>query len=267
VSIYQFNSYKMFFNDWVARQPKNGHGEYRRLALALGVSTTLISQVFNGDKDISLEMASDICDYLHLNDEESEYFLLLVEMEKAGSFKLKNRLSKQIKDRKDRAKKLENRFKKETVLDESARQIYYSSWIYPALRILVDIPDLNDIEKISERLLIPKNQLLKFLEFMVKHNLIIQKQNKLKMGPSSVYLPATDPLANRNHQNFRNLAIQKMNFHNDESFYYTGLYSLSESVANELRKALPDFIEELLKKVKPSASETARCLNIDFFEF
>lgn len=267
MSVYQFDSYKNFFNDWVAKQPRKGHGEYRRLALALGVSTTLISQVFNGDKEISMEMASEICDYLHFNDEESEYFLLLVEFSKAGSFKLQTRLKKQIKDRQEKAKKLENRLKKETVLDEVSRQIYYSSWMYPALRILVDIPEMSDVEKISERLQIPKNQLLKFLDFMLKNHLIIQKNNQLKIGPSSVYLPPSDPLANRNHQNWRNLAYQKMTLHNDESFFYTGLYALSDAVADELRKTLPDFIEEILKKIKPSKSETTRCLNIDFFEF
>ncbi len=267
MSIYQVDSYKVFFNDWVRKQPKKGHGEYRRLAMALSVSTTLISQVFNGQKEISLEMASEICDYLHLSEEESEYFILLVEFSKAGSFKLQTRLRKQIKERQEKAKKLENRMKKETVLDEASRQIYYSSWIYPALRLLVDIPQMSDVEKISERLQIPRNQLLKYLDFMVKNNLIVQKNSQLKIGPSSVYLPPSDPLANRNHQNWRNIAYQKMTLQNDENFFYTGLYALSEEVTDQLRKALPDFIEDILKKVRPSKSETTRCLNIDFFEF
>lgn len=39
-SIYQFDNYKKFFNSWIENQPKKGHGEYRRLALHLNVSTT-----------------------------------------------------------------------------------------------------------------------------------------------------------------------------------------------------------------------------------
>lgn len=267
MSIYQFNSYKDFFNDWVQKQPKSGHGEYRRLAISLGVSTTLISQIFNGNKQVSLEIASDICDYLHLNDDESEYFLLLVEHDKAGSYKLQNRIKKQVKDRQDKAKKLENRLKKETVLDETARQTYYSSWIYPALRILVDLPSMSSIEQIATHLEIPKNQLIKILDFMMQNNLIIQQNGKFEMGSSSVYLPPSDPLASRNHQNWRNLGYQKMIFSNESNFFYTGLYSLSEEVADHIRQKLPDFIEDILKRVKPSHSETTRCLNIDFFEF
>lgn len=267
MSIYQFDSYKNYFNDWVQKQPKSGHGEYRRLAVALNVSTTLISQIFNGDKQVSLEIASDICDYLHLNDEESEFFLLLVEHDKAGSYKLQNRLKKQIKDRQEKAKKLENRLKKETVLDEASRQIYYSNWVYPALRILVDIPSLNSIDKLSEHLQIPKNHLLKMIDFMIQKKLIVQKNNEFAMGPSTVYLPATDPLVSRHHQNWRNLSYQKMIIQNESNFFYTGLYSLSEETANEIRQQLPDFVEEILKKVRPSPSKTSRCLSIDFFDF
>ena len=38
-------------------------------------------------------------------------------------------------------------------------------------------------------------------------------------------------------------------------------------VAEKIRKKLPQFIEDILKDVKPSKSETTRCLNVDFFEF
>jgi uncharacterized protein (TIGR02147 family) len=127
VSIYQFDSYKTYFNSWVEQQPKKGHGEYRRLSLALNVSTTMVSQIFNSEKDLSLEMACEMAEYLLLNDEEADYFLLLVEYSKAGSAKLRSRLQKQIKDRQEKAKKLENRLKNVTVLDIHAKQIYYSS--------------------------------------------------------------------------------------------------------------------------------------------
>lgn len=267
VSIYQFDSYKQFFIKWVQSQPKNGHGEFRRLALALNVSTTLISQVFNSDKDLSLEMACEFCDYLLLNDEESEFLLLLVEYSKAGSAKLKSRLHKQIKDRQEKAKKLENRLKKDQVLDESVKQIYYENWIYPAIRILTDIPHMNSAEQISDRLQVPKNQIIKALDYLIKHNLVLQKGKTLSMGPAHIYLGNNDTQLNRHLTNWRILGFNKMNQKNEENFFYSGQYALSEKVAAQIRAELPDFIEKILKQVKPTASETTRCLSLDFFEF
>ncbi|WP_409478420.1 TIGR02147 family protein [Pseudobdellovibrio sp. HCB154] len=266
ISIYQFDSYKKFFNKWVEQQANKGHGEYRRLAMALNVSTTLISQIFNAEKELSMELACEMVDYLHLNEDEGDYFLLLVEVGKSGSIKLRNRLLRQIKERQDKARKLENRLKKDHTLDEQAKQIYFSSWLYPALRILSDIPEINTAEQISERLQVPKNHVLKALDFLIKHQIIMQKGNKLSLGPAHIYLPPSDPLASRNMMNWRQLGFNKMQMQHDDQFFYSGTYALSEAVAEEIRKRLPHFVEEILKEVKPSPSETTRCLNIDFFQ-
>lgn len=267
ISIFQFDSYKEFFNSWVNSQPHNGHGEYRRLALALNISTTMISQIFNGEKDLSLELTCEMCEYLHLNEAEADYMLLLVEHNKAGSEKLRAKFIKQIKNKQNEAKKLENRLKKDYALDESSKLIYFSSWIYPAIRILCDIPHLNSAAKIAERLQIPKNHALKCIDFLIKNKLVIEKNSGFSIGPAHIYLPATDPLATRDHVNWRQLAFQKMQILNEDHFFYSGNYALSKEVSHEIRLMLPDLIEGVLKKVKPSTSETTCCLNIDYFEF
>lgn len=266
ISIYQFDSYKKFFNKWVEQQANKGHGEYRRLAIALNVSTTLISQIFNADKELSMELACEMVDYLRLNEDEGDFFLLLVEAGKSGSVKLRNRLLRQIKDRQEKARKLENRLKKDHALDDQAKQIYFSSWLYPAIRILSDIPEINTAEQISERIHVPKNHVMKALDFLIKHQIILQKSNKLSLGPAHIYLPPSDPLASRNMVNWRQFGFNKMQMQHDDQFFYSGTYALSEAVAEEIRRRLPHFIEELLNEVKPSLSETTRCLNIDYFE-
>jgi hypothetical protein len=43
--------------------------------------------------------------------------------------------------------------------------------------------------------------------------------------------------------------------------------SLSKDVADQVLKALPDFVEKITKWVAPSPSEVVRCLNIDFFDY
>ena len=265
-SLYQFVSYKDFFNNWVSQQPNNGHGEYRRLAIGLGVSTTLISQIFNGEKDLSLELACEMVKYLHFDDEESDYFLLLIEFSKAVSVKLKNRLLRQIKERQDAVKKLEVRLKKDHSLNDEAKQIYFSHWLYPALRILADIPSLNHADQFAERLGVPKNQVLKALDFLIKNKILLQKGHQLILGPAHIYNPPSDPLTGRNLINWRQLGFNKLHNHDQNQFFYSGTYALSQEVADEIRKILPQLIDDILKKVKPSPSETARCLNIDFFE-
>jgi hypothetical protein len=120
--------------------------------------------------------------------------------------------------------------------------------------------------RICEELRISSPELQKYLDFLLSQGLLAESKGRLVTGSKSIYLPPTDPLTQKNHQNWRLLSLERMQSTNDESFFYSGQYTLSNEVAEQIRIELPDFIDSILKKVVPSKSETARCLNIDFFK-
>lgn len=265
-SIFEFKDYKKFIHSWISNQANEGHGEFRKMALALNVSSTLISQIFNGEKDISLELSCELTEYLQLDDLESEYFIILVEHSKAGSFKLKKKFERQIEEKQNKFKKLENRSKNATELDNETKAIFYSSWIYSAIRLLVDIEGYNDAQVISQKLNLQKNQVQKVLDFLFEHNLITKKNIKYSIGPTRTYIGSSHHIVNKHHQNWRLLGFQKMIHSNENNFFYTAPMTLSKEVAEEIRRQLPGFVEEIIKKVQPSKSETLYSLNIDWFE-
>lgn len=267
MSIYEFDDYKNYFNAWVESLPKQGHGEYRRVSIALNVSTTMVSQVFKGEKELSLELACDLCEYLNLSDEESDYFLLMVEHRRAGTSKLQKRLRKQIREHQEKARKLENRLKKEVVLTEEARAIFYSSWIYSGIRMLASCEGFNDAAIISQRLHLSRNQVQKALDFLISYGLLIQKKDHFELGPTRVYLGSSNILASRQHQNWRLQGFTKMTHEDSSNLFYTGPMSLSKEAAELIRQDISNLIDKTIKIVGPSVSETTRCLAIDWFEF
>lgn len=266
-TVFTFSDYKKYFNSWVDLQPKNGYGEYRRVAQSLGLSTTMVSQVFKGEKHLSMEMAADLCDYLGLNEDETDYLLLLVEFQKAGSFKLRAKLERQIKRSQEKSAKLESKIKKDIELSETDKGLYYSSWLYQATRLLSDIEDYNDAEEISQRLNVPKNQIIKVIQFLIETNLCRREKGKLKMGPAITHLNAGSPIVTRHHLNWRVRAYQQMTLPEEKNFFATIPMVLSQTLAEKFRQELPQFVQNILTDVAPSPSETVRCLNIDFFEF
>lgn len=266
-SLYEFTDYKIFLNEWVESQPKKGHGEYRRIALSLNVSTTMISQVFKADKHLSLEMACELCDYLSLSEDEIEYFLLLVEHQKSGSQKLANRLLKQIKKKQERALKLENRIKKDMELSEEDKAIFYSSWVYSGISLMTDIDAYSNTTQISQRLNLPKNLVQKVISFLLEKGMCIEVKGNIKMGPTSTHVGSSNLLTVKHHQNWRLLGFNKMIFEDDKQLFFTGPMVMSQEVADEVRIRLPEIIQDILKKVHPSKSEVVRCLNIDWFEY
>lgn len=266
-SLYEYSDYKKFLNDWVEAQPKQGHGEYRRISLSLKVSTTMVSQVFKGDKHLSLEMACELCEYLSFDEDETEYFLLLVDYQKAGSHKLSNRFLKQIKKRQEQALKLENRIKKSSELSEADKAIFYSSWIYSGISLMTDIDSYNNAADISQKLNLPKNLVQRVISFLLEKGLCVEVAGKLKMGSTSTHVGSSNLLTVKHHQNWRLLGFNKMIFEDDRQLFFTGPMVMSQEVADEIRLQLPELIQDILKKVHPSKSEVVRCLNIDWFEY
>jgi uncharacterized protein (TIGR02147 family) len=265
-SLYNHTDYKRYVNEWIENLPKKGFGEFRRMSHALGVSTTMISQVFRGDKHLSLELACDLCDHLGLDDDDTEYFLLLVDAARAGSHKLQKRLERQIKARQERAKKLENRVKNATELSSEAKAIFYSSWIYSGVRILTDLKEYNDAGSIAERLQLPRPQVQKVLDFLIQNGLVVAEKGRLQPGATRTHVGSSNHLVAKHHQNWRLLSMTKMIHSDEDSFHYTGPMTLSHEVALQIRTQLPEIVEGIVKQVIPSPGETVRCLNIDWFD-
>ncbi len=267
VWIFDFINYKDFYKAWVESLGPKAHGEYRRLAAALNVSSTLVSQIFKGQKNLSLELACEFAEYLALNETETEYLLLMVEHAKAGSFKLQNKLIRQIKRIQEDARKLERRMQKNATLSEEQKSVFYSSYLYSAVRLLTDLPQMSTEENIAVHLGVPLNLVKRVLEFLIENGLCVLKDGRIGMGPTRTHIGSSSPLVAKHHQNWRLLALQKMLAQDENEVFFTGPMTLSKTLAEEFRRELPEIIANLMKRVEPSPSETSRCLNIDWFEF
>lgn len=268
MNIYEFRDYKAFLNDYLETLPKKGRGEYRKWALKLGVSTTLISQIFKGEKNLNLEMASDLADHLGLSPEETEYLFLLVEFARAGSERLKQKLEKRIKGLQERAKKLSERLPKDVELSEQQQVQFYSSWLYAGVRIASAQPQVQTAEEIAQALNQPRAAVQKVLQFLLETGLCVYRDGKLDVGALRMHLGSDSPLVSKHHQNWRLRAMEKMSVHDEaRDLFYSAPMALSEDVAARVRAELPAFIEKINKWVVPAPSELVRCLNIDWFEY
>jgi len=266
MNIYEFTDYKGYVRAWIAELPKAGRGELRRIADRLGVSTTMVSQVFNGEKHLSLELACELADYLGLNDLETEYFFLLINCGRAGSYRLQQQFKRRIEVRRQDASRLASRLSKDVDLSEGTKAVFYSSWLFSGVRNLAALEG-SDVDSIASHLKLTRSQVQKVLDFLVREGLVTQKAGKLNVGARRTHLPADSPLVTKHHQNWRLQGFQKMVFSDSKNLFYTGPMTLSRDVAAKVREELTSLIEKINKWVIPSSSEVAHCLNIDWFEF
>ena len=265
MSVFDSKSYKHFLRDWVEEHPR---GELSRMAEALRVSPALVSQVVNGDKHLSPELAIQFADHMALGKRETDFFLLLVDFERAGSHRLRELLRERIERDRNEAQKISNRISTDHELNSETRATYYSSWTYTGVRNLTAIPGYGNAEVLAEKLGLPKAVVARVVEFLLENNLCrLDSKGALTYGPSWTHVGADSRLVVKHHQNWRVRALTKMEELRAENLFFTSPMSMSVETADSIRTRLLDVISEVQAEVKPSPSEVVRCFNLDWFEY
>lgn len=256
ISVFNYEDYKEAVLNWIEELPKQGRGQTGKIAEVLNVNSSFISQVLKGDKEFNLEQANILAEYMGLDELEADYFLLLVQLKRCGHYKLKERLNRKLKKIKDEAKNLSNRVNKNKKLTKEQSAIFYSNWIYSAVRMSCDLPTVNNLTDLIE--LFPKDpsQIKNVYKFLIETGLIIEEKDELRIGPSYTHLPASSPLASLHHLNWRRRASERYGSITEKEVVYTSLFSLSYEDAEKIRELQTQHIKKILEIVKNSPPET-----------
>jgi uncharacterized protein (TIGR02147 family) len=267
MTLFQYGDYKKFVNERVAAMPKGGRGEFQRIASVLNMHSTTVSHVFKGDKELTLEQSAGLCQHWGLNTQETDYFVTLVELSRAGSPGLKKIFQTRLEEIKKTSTQLKNRIPKDVELSDADRARFYSQWYFSAVRLLCDIPEMGNIDRIAKHLNIPVGKANEALQFLLQCGLIVEEKGKLKLGPGRTYIEAGSTMVHRHHGNWRVKATDlypRMNI--EEDFALTSPMTLSREDALKVRELLMKSVEKILAINKPSSSEELRILNIDWLK-
>jgi len=267
MSIYKYQNFRKYLHSVQENLPRKGRGMITLWAKVIQVTPTMMSQILIGNKSMSLEMVDRLSTHLQLSEREKDYFIMLVEFDRAGTHSLKNYFLKKITQMQDESRYLKNQIQDVTELSIEIKAVYYSQWIYVGIRNLVACKKVATIENITEELNLPRETVANVIDFLVKHQLIIPSKQGWEPGPQSTFVPADSPLVYKHHQNWRLKGIHQMDLRSKEDLFYTSPMSLSADLAKDLRSRLVKIIQEFQKEIGPSESEVVRCLNIDWFEY
>jgi uncharacterized protein (TIGR02147 family) len=267
MNIYDYQNYRTYLENWLYQQPKHGHGVLREWAEKLRVHPTLLSQIMKGKKELSLEQADSLTEILNLTEQEAEYFLLLLMYERAGTQSLKRKFKKRIAEQQERSKNIAKRLNVKNVLNEETKAQFYSSWVYSGVRNLTALSEMKSADSIASRLGLPREMVQEVVQFLLQNSLCVQTDKGLSFGPSRTHVESTSPWVNQHHRNWRDRSAQKMLLRNEQDLFFTFPMSLSEKDAEQIRRLLPSWIEQIHAIVNTSPSECVRCLNIDFFNY
>ncbi len=246
--------------------PKHGHGQFRKIANFLGINSVNVTQIFRGSRELTVEHAVLLCEYFGLSEIEGHYFVGLVELARAGHFKLKQMIQKRLDEILEKSQNLKTRLSSHETLSDANKALFYSSWYNSAIRLGTSIKDLQNADAIAKRFNLPLLTVNRVIEFLLQTGLCKLEQGRLRMGPSSTHLEASSPLIARHHTNWRMKAIEKFDTLTSDELCLSMPCSLSQTSAQEIRRELVTFIEHVTEIIDRGPEEQLRCLNIDWFK-
>jgi uncharacterized protein (TIGR02147 family) len=265
MEIFEFNDVRAFLRASLERLPKAGHGERRKIAKAAGVSTAFFSQVLSGQRQLSPEHGIRIAEHLGFTEEETDFFLGLVQLDRAGVTSLRKQIERQLGKIRAHRKSVANRFKKVTEVSPEDQPRYYSDWPYIAVQQLTAIPGFGGEEQISSRLGLNRKNVREVAEFLLRTGLCVLEKGQLKIGLARIHLAPDSPWIKQHHANWRGRALESITRHDPRDLHYSSPMTLSKKDFEKVRAQLLAAIGEVGKVVDPSPSEELVCLNLDWF--
>jgi uncharacterized protein (TIGR02147 family) len=263
--VFEFRSYKPYLSGLLGQKGQKT-GRRSEAARHMGCQTAYLSQVLNGDAHLSLEQAFSMNEFLGHDEEQGEFFLLLVQKERAGTSDLKKYFTEKLEKLAERRLVIKNRLKDQETLSVSDQAVYYSSWYYACIHVMVTIPGLQDKESIAKHLNLPLTTIAGALEFLVSRGLVIEEGARYKMGPRHVHLGHDALFIAKHHTNWRTRALVAIDHVKKDDLHYSMVGTISRADARKIKERVVELIQENMKTFAPSKEECVFVSAFDFFE-
>ncbi len=263
--VFEFTNYKEFLR---ASLPIQGpsRGGRTRLADFLNCKLGFISQVLSGSADFSFEHGILISEFLHLNSEEEEFFLLLMQKDRAGSVKLQIFFQNKITLILNQRKEIQSRIQKTKELTEEQKNTYYSRWTYNGIHMCTLIPHLRNPTQMSEYLGIPLVEVTEILSDLEKFSLVQRKGSEFHPTSKRLHLGEKSLSLRSHHINWRMEAIRSLDRKSPEKLNYSSVMSISHSAAEKIQSLLLKLIENSEPIISEAKDEAVFVLTLDLFE-
>ena len=196
MDVFDERAYRPLIQKWI--EGSEIKGVRSRLARAARCTPSWITRVLNGNVHLTPDQALGVAREIGLGAQELEYFLLLVDLERASSPELRSRIEEKLKGLRQNSVTLQASIKNEASVSEEHALVYYSSWVYSAVHVASMLGPLS-IEEISVKVGLSRPTTEKTLASLRKMGLVVFTASRYKATSMSVHLPAQNTLANVAH--------------------------------------------------------------------
>jgi uncharacterized protein (TIGR02147 family) len=266
IDVFRFTDYR----DVIKAQTEEsgqGRGYQTLLAQAAGCKRSFLSQVIHSHVHLTLDHAAGLSAFWKFNEDETDWFMELVVLARAGSRFLKDISRRRMAKLKKKRENLAERLEVPRSVGREAQLNYYSAWYWAAIHILLCIPDYSTVPSISDRLKLPAELVKQTLISLEEMDLVSRsKSGSWRATEKDIHLPKSSNLTIINHINWRHRVIYNIQQGDEQAIHYSGVHALSRADFERIKDLLLETIQNARGIVNPSQEEELICLACDLFQ-
>lgn len=269
MDVFSYDSYRLCLRDAIdARKTFNRSTSYARLADSVGIKRSYLSSAIHGRADLNADQLFNLCERLNMSRSESDYLLLLREIEKCQVPKRRSQLEEQRHKIKEEELKSEKHLgRKEIAPTDLNYTEYFSTPWCPTVHMFLTVPKYADrLDLIAERLRISRDEVNHALGVLERCRLLRLTGTGIELLSEFLHVPSDSYLSRVYATAFRLKAIEyQQQRTNEEDYFFTSSFSASVALRREIKSKFLEFLQWLGPKVESAPPDDVFHVNFDLF--
>ncbi len=253
-SVFFYKNYSTFIKDWI-EQHSSTFGLLSQMAKAIECQNSHLTRVLKEEVHFTMDQAFRLSNFLQMTENESTFFLKIVEYERSGDRKFRERLKREMDQLKKDQENLSKRFDDKIIQSKEFESLYYSSWIWSAIHVITDIPVYQTSEAIAKRLCLEEKEVRSVLEKLETFGLVKRKAHQWIFSSGVIHLPKTSSMNSVQHGNWRSQAVLRSQSSENDDIHYSTVQAVSFEDRDKIKHLLFETIEHYRKIANPSTPE------------
>jgi uncharacterized protein (TIGR02147 family) len=276
MTIYEYDDYKEILRA-LTNERRNQFGlkfTFEKMALACGIQKTYLSKVLNGSGQLSADQLFAACEFLKINDEQTEFILLIREWQLAQNSKRKKHLNEKIaRIRKFRMKTVANIKTAPFQLSNDALWEYHTDFDLQLIHVFLTIPKFAaNPNEIGPILGIEHERITASILRLEHWGLLHSRNGLIELNNVNTHLPDDSPIIHSYRLGSRLRAIEYLRKQMtpnslDGNYSLSVLFSSDSRFQRKLRLKLLELVKETHTYVSNAKPEEVYLFNIDLLKW
>lgn len=265
MDIFDFKDHFSYLKAKVS-QEAGSWGRKTQLSNYMGVQPAFLSQVLAGKYSLSLEQTDLANQFFGHSPEESDFFILLVSRDRAGTKSLQKFYTKHIDEIINKRLSLIERLGRREDVPDQVQNTYFSSWLYPMIHVMCTVEGLRTRDSIAKHLNLSLEDVDRRLDFLEK-SLMIQKINGQFVPTKKwIRLDRKSPHIVKHHTHWRLQAIQNLDTQREHDVHFSGVYSMDKKTAMAIQEQISVHLKSYTQLIESAPEEEVYIMSLDFFK-